>query len=848
MSHTDTNRLRQLEAVALFATVLAVGLTALLEPATAAVESNPFAAGLLDVVGWTGAGIVAIVGEAALFAGWRRLAARGYPRAALGAGAGIAVVGVADVLVNLVVLSRVGLPETARIGEYGGVTAIVAVVALLAYFRGEVRVAVEIVIYALRGVTGRLSYFHIPGTVAVAVVVALLVVSAIPFGGLVADTGTNGTVSAADVQVAYTATGNNNLAAVDTSDGSVIWENTNYGFKSVAKGINGDYIYGGTSGNELVKVNATDGTQEDWVYSGPSNTVNDVEVGPGGDAAYIGTEAGKVHKVDLSDGSKIWSKTVDSNKVLTVSADPDGSAVYSGGFNYVKKLDSSDGSNLWTNSITDTAYVSTNGDQVVVGMYGEVRGYDTNGTQIWTNTPADTSSRYRFASYSGDDSRVHMGTNNNRVYSYYVDNGTENWNYSQTGRAMEGGATGQNGQVFFSYYNGSDGKNLVELNGDTGTVANRLSPTVSPKNMDLGVTAALSGVKTNGTITDGDGSGVDAATVELRQSGSVVKSTTSASDGTYSFSSVSDGDYTVRASASGYQNASKSITVSGAPRTVDLTLFEENSYEQVLVLSDETGKFDPDDSSVITFRYTGDSVPTSGPFYDKSSWTWVETSSFNWENTTSQRLKNGEIYAFAVTDGSTRRFQPAGTLYEFVGFYGGTGDNPKYLRIRDQSETNEVVAADTDDGVTVTYEGNDTNTSLDDVDYSFPDGSGGTTYNGGADFDDPSGDYQSTVSDDLLENITDDGSSSVPEVDYNGTQSSGEILNGTTDVLPSFPGFTSSGNESSVGGFGPTGGGGGASTGQQIGGLAIIAGAGYLAYRRFGNGNLVDNIPGVGGS
>jgi hypothetical protein len=54
--------LRAAEAVALVATTLAVGLTALLEPATAAVESNPVARVLLAELGWTGAGLVATAG------------------------------------------------------------------------------------------------------------------------------------------------------------------------------------------------------------------------------------------------------------------------------------------------------------------------------------------------------------------------------------------------------------------------------------------------------------------------------------------------------------------------------------------------------------------------------------------------------------------------------------------------------------------------------------------------------------------------------------------------------------------------------------------------------------------
>jgi hypothetical protein len=146
------------------------------------------------------------------------------------------------------------------------------------------------------------------------------------------------------------------------------------------------------------------------------------------------------------------------------------------------------------------------------------------------------------------------------------------------------------------------------------------------------------GVTVDGKITGGEGSGIDGATVELLQSGSVVKSTTTASDGSYSFSGVSDGDYSVRASADGYQNKSQSITVSGSPRTVDLTLYEEDTYEQTFILDDKTGAFV--DASLIIEKWN----------WVEQEWTGVHYKRFNAENRATARLEKGTTYRYIVQD------------------------------------------------------------------------------------------------------------------------------------------------------------------------------------------------------
>jgi hypothetical protein len=265
------------------------------------------------------------------------------------------------------------------------------------------------------------------------------------------------------------------------------------------------------------------------------------------------------------------------------------------------------------------------------------------------------------------------------------------------------------------------------------------------------------------------------------------------------------------------------------------------------VLDDDTGKF-TDDPRLQVWKYTGDrTTPLGGPFTLPSNWRQVSQSSFNWQNLTTPRLKDGKLYSFTVTDGAdVIAGVPPSPLYEYVGYRANSSADTLYLRIRDQSESNETVAADTDDGVAVTHETN--GTDLTNLTYEIPGGpnTDGPAFEGGVpDFGDPGGDYQSVIGDDILGNISDrTDSGTVDEIEYEGGYSSGETFNGTTGVLDSFPGFTS--NSSEGGAFGPVsgGGGGGTTTGQTIAGIGILAAGGYLAYRRWGNGNI--NVPVIG--
>lgn len=196
MSQVDRGRhsrlLRRLEVVAHSTTSLAFALTIILVTTGLATELNAVADTLFGTVGWTVTGVVAITVLCGAFWFYEQHLEE-YPRLVLSAGALLAVAGLADLGVNLWVLSRAGLPETVYWEAYGPAIAIVMIAGMLAISRRSVTPVVA----------GQLRQPH-PKVRAVAI--ALLLATsfvATPFmGGIpVADRDTDGTVSAATAEV-----------------------------------------------------------------------------------------------------------------------------------------------------------------------------------------------------------------------------------------------------------------------------------------------------------------------------------------------------------------------------------------------------------------------------------------------------------------------------------------------------------------------------------------------------------------------------------------------------------------------------------------------------------------------
>jgi len=119
------------------------------------------------------------------------------------------------------------------------------------------------------------------------------------------------------------------------------------------------------------------------------------------------------------------------------------------------------------------------------------------------------------------------------------------------------------------------------------------------------------------------------------------------------------------------------------------------------------------------------------------------------------------------------------------------------------------------------------------INYTIEDDNGNPVYNDTREFDEPTSYYETQVSANQTNGTAADEGYSL---DYSGTYENGTTFSGTTDYS----------GEISGGLFGPTGDSDGDS-GSPVVGVALVGGAGYLAYRRFGSGQLKNAVSSAAG-
>lgn len=435
---------------------------------------------------------------------------------------------------------------------------------------------------------------------------------------------------------------------------------------------------------------------------------------------------------------------------------------------------------------TDIKFSSGTTQAIVFGVEdtGTIQ-YNDGGTLVTTSTTISTGTQYRFKVKDVDYSA--------NTWTLVVTNAaTENQVFKKTGIAF---------------------KNAV---GSVDTL--EVSTYEAHHFADYVTTDHTFGHEVRAKLTDPSGDPLTNETVNLTQNGTVLESGTTNTDGQYTFTGVNDGDYKVVAAPSGYSDKSKSVTVNGSHIWANFS-WSSGGYKQGLRLKDYTGKFPPSDSALHVWKYQpdGDFLPEEGDDWDKQT-----TETFNWENISYFHAYDNEMYRLEIHG-------PDGAVWEASGWTPPTEHPDPYVEnvtIGNQTNTTENVSlTDTPGGVQIVYDGPPT----DSFSYNLT-GPNGTLYTGTRNFSDPTSYYQAQISDQFL-----NGTSDVA-LNYSGVWSNGSLFNGSTTLSGSTTGFF--GNTSNgAGAFGPVGsnGGGGA---QQLGGIALIAGIGFFAYRRFGPANL----------
>lgn len=282
------------------------------------------------------------------------------------------------------------------------------------------------------------------------------------------------------------------------------------------------------------------------------------------------------------------------------------------------------------------------------------------------------------------------------------------------------------------------------------------------------------------------------------------------------------------------------------------------TYSQTFALDDRSGLFPPDRSTLTVSEWDPGAKSLDGPT-SSTEWSYLESKRFNAQDEATVEFVDGDYYKVEVSRG--------GNSWEIIGYEANSSDTSTTLLIKESTLIEPATPTQTptatrepltpypngttptpyptlaptatpapsvegptvlgycevpgaeDRGLEVEYWDESYSTTSFNYNLTGPDGA---LYEGTKTFEEePIGYYRGCIGNATL-NGTDPG-------DAGGNYSGGYGDGGTFNGSFSWP-------EASFGG--PVGGGGGSSTATTYGGWLLLLGGGYLAYRRFGDGQL----------
>jgi len=458
----DTKRqLRALEAIALFATVVALVVTRWSIEAGVATEGNPVTAHALATLGWYPTAGIALGTVSGMFALYRRVV-DDYPRLILGGAAAITAVSVLDVGWNALAVARVEV-GTALPVEFAAVVALGTVVLVA---RPPVRVE-----------PGPRPTTKQARAVGVALVLVISLV-AMPFasGGVAsADTSEPSVARGLDVAAGmslqtsgddngtvYVGSSDNNLYALDAGTGDREWEYAAGGdildsSPTVANGT----VYVGSHNNSLHAIDAVTGNQE-WSYATGDLIDSSPTIANG--TVYVGSNDNSLYAIDAVTGDKEWSYAtgdlIDSSPTIA------NGTVYVGSWdNNLYAIDAATGDEEWSyttgNAIYDTSPTVSNGTVYVGSADDNLYAIDAGtGNKEWEHATGNTID----SSPTVVDGTVYVGSGDNNLYAVDAATGNEVWSYATGDGLYSSSPTVADGTV----YVGSGDNSLYAVDAATG--------------------------------------------------------------------------------------------------------------------------------------------------------------------------------------------------------------------------------------------------------------------------------------------------------------------------------------------------------------------------------------------
>lgn len=279
-ANTTRQRLRRLEAVSLAASIIVLVSTYLAVGHAHVQEVNPLIGAAIGTIPWPVLGAGKLLAVVAAFASIRRLAEIGYPRIALGVGAGTTLLIGANAINDLIVLLQTGLSEVPPF-EFAVLTLILVVISAVAYYRSKaVNIVLEFGVLSKGPHKGNVN--KRVRQVVTLMFATLVIISSIP--AVVPIVSADSSPTAEDIS-AYVAEGNK-IHLVDASTNETLWTFTGH-TNTVNEVTNSDgYVYSASSDGTIRKINRNG--NEVWSYN-TGDKLHEITVSDDGSFVVVGS-------------------------------------------------------------------------------------------------------------------------------------------------------------------------------------------------------------------------------------------------------------------------------------------------------------------------------------------------------------------------------------------------------------------------------------------------------------------------------------------------------------------------------------------------------------------------------
>ena len=267
--------------------------------------------------------------------------------------------------------------------------------------------------------------------------------------------------------VLYIGSNDDNVYALNATNGSKIWNYTTGGDVDSSPAVAVGVVYVGSEDGNIYALNVSNGSKI-WNYTTGGGIISSPAISDG--ILYVGSKSDKVFALNITNGTAtyLWNYTT-GNDVLSSPAVANGIVYIGSNDDTFYALNATNGSLIWSHATGCTAcdiYSSptvANGIVYIGSWNHNISAFNaTTGVGLWNYTTGD---RIMYSSPAILNGVLYIGGRDKKLYALNATNGSLIWNYT-TGYYIYSSPTIANGMLFF----GSQDNKMFVLNATTGNL------------------------------------------------------------------------------------------------------------------------------------------------------------------------------------------------------------------------------------------------------------------------------------------------------------------------------------------------------------------------------------------